>query len=92
MRRNYNCIEGNYKRHIIKVREFARRTDGYERALKILEYFKSAGHPHPDYTFKQIRCNSGSYSDKNFPINLMKEMAYLVATNEYLNSSSIKET
>jgi len=78
-----NCIEINYNRHIRKARHVARGYEGFERALKICEYFNAAGHPHPDSTFNLVRFNDAvRQSDRQFAIKLMKEMAYLVATNE----------
>lgn len=84
MKINYSCIDKNYKRHIKGARHFAKGTKDYERAIKICEYFEYVGHPHPDYTFRHIRCSGESCSDRQFAINLMQDMAYLVATNEYL--------
>jgi hypothetical protein len=83
MTKKANCIETNYNRHIRKARYVARGYEGFERALKICEYFESAGHPHPDSTFNGVRMNNTEgQSDKQFAINLMKNMASLVATNE----------
>lgn len=78
-----NCIETNYNRHIRKARYVSRGYEGFERALKICEYFESAGHPHPDSTFNDVRMNNNEgQSDRQFAINLMKKMAYLVASGE----------
>ena len=84
MKINYCCIDKNYRRHIKGARHFAKGTKDFERAIKICDYFESVGHPHPNLTFCHIRYNRGSCSERQFAINLMQYMAYLVATNEYL--------
>ena len=80
-----NQIERNYNRHIRKARSFAKGFQGYARAIKIYNYFESVGHPHPDYTFDEVRMShwEGS-SERQFAIELMKQMAHLVAVNESL--------
>lgn len=80
-------IETNYNRHIRQARNAARGYEGYERALKICDHFKGEGHPHPDYTFTQVRFNnSEGQSDRQFAVNLMKEMAYTHAVGDVLSS------
>lgn len=77
-------IETLYQKQITKAREASRNLTGYKRAIKICDYFESVGHPHPNYTFNQLAMNRGS--DRQFAIDLMKEMAYLVATNQVILS------
>lgn len=85
MIRKSDCIETNYNRHIRKAREAAKGYQDYERAIKICDYFETVGHPHPNYTFTQVRFNnSEGQTDRQFAINLMKEMAYTVATGDAL--------
>lgn len=84
MNKNYNCIEKNYNRHIKAARAFSKGTEGYERAIKICEYFESVDHPHTNSTFTAVRFSGEPCSDRQFAINLMKDMAYLVAENEFL--------
>ena len=80
-----NQIEQIYNRHIRKARNFAKGYQGYERAIKICNYFQSVGHPHSDYTFNEIRMSHWEgNSERQFAIELMKQMAYLVAVNESL--------
>jgi hypothetical protein len=84
-----NCIETNYNRHIRKARYVARGYEGFERAIKICEYFESEGHPHPTYTFNYVRMNnSEGQSDRQFALNLMKEMAYTSAVGDALEVES----
>jgi len=72
-----DCVETNYNRYIRKARQAVKGFEGYERALKICDYFASEGHPHPSYTFNYVRFNnSEGQTDRQFAINLMKEMAY----------------
>jgi hypothetical protein len=72
-----------YNRQIRYVRKAVQGTHGHDRAIKICEYFESVGHPHPGYTFNAVRMNkSNGKSDGQFAIDLMQDMAYLVATNE----------
>lgn len=82
--KKFDDIETNYNRHIKAARLFAKGASGYDRALKIRDYFESVNHPHPTYTFNYVRLSGEASSDKQFAIQLMKEMAYLVATNEHL--------
>lgn len=85
MIRKSDCIETNYNRHIRKAREAAKGYQDYERAIKICDYFETVGHPHPNYTFRQVRSNnSEGQTDRQFAINLMKKMAYTVATGDAL--------
>ncbi|WP_019027944.1 hypothetical protein [Colwellia piezophila] len=77
-------IETLYEQQIKKARQASRNLTGYERAIKICAYFESVGHPHPDYTFNQLAMNR--YSDRQFAIDLMKNMAYLVAVNLQIES------
>ena len=78
-------IETNYERHIRNAHKAVKGLSGYDRALKISVYFESIGHPHADFTFMQVRSdNSEGQSDRQFAVNLMREMAYLVAVNEHL--------
>jgi hypothetical protein len=81
----YDDIETNYECNIRNARKAVKGLSGYDRALKISAYFKSIGHPHPEYTFIEVRFdNSEGQSDRQFAINLMKKMAYLVAVNDHL--------
>ncbi len=80
-----NQIEQNYNRHIRKARSFAKGCHGYERAIKICSYFELVGHPHPNYTFDEVRMSHWEgNSERQFAIELMKQMAHLVAVNESL--------
>ena len=88
---NKNNIEQNYNRHIRKARRFAKGYHGYERAIKICSYFESVGHPHPNYTFNEVRMSHWEgNSERQFAIELMKEMAHLVAVNESLIEPKLK--
>jgi hypothetical protein len=81
----YDDLETNYERNIRNARKAVKGLSGYDRALKISAYFESIGHPHADCTFMQVRFNnSEGQSDRQFAINLMREMAYLVAVNQHL--------
>lgn len=73
-----------YKRQIRAARKAVQGSQGYDRAIKICEYFESVGHPHPNYTFNYLIMNR--QSNRHFAIDLMKDMAYLVATNESLDN------
>lgn len=69
------------KRHIRLARNACAGLYGYERAIAITSYFESNGHPHANLTFTQMANNRKS--DKQFPIDLMNEMAKLCAENEH---------
>jgi len=74
-----------YNRQIRYARKAVQGSQGYDRAIKICEYFESVGHPHPTYTFNQVRMNtSNGQSNRQFAIDLLQDMAYLVAKNESL--------
>lgn len=55
MNKKTDCIETNYNRHIVKARKYVKGFSGYERAIKVCEYFEKAGHPHAKFTFNDIR-------------------------------------
>lgn len=84
--------EQKYNRHIRKARLAARGFEGYERAIKISDYFESVGHPHPNYTFNQVRSNnSEGQTEREFASNLMKEMAYLTSLNETQSMNTLEQ-
>lgn len=90
-KRNTSCHEANYNYHIRKAREAARGLHGYERALKISEYFEEAGHPHAHYTFTELRMSDNwGQTDREFAIDLMQKMAYLLAINEMNRNESFR--
>ncbi|GAB2997919.1 hypothetical protein [Psychrosphaera aestuarii] len=91
MKIKYDCIDTNYNRHLRKARVYARGLAGYERATKIYKYFEGCGHPHPRLTFIDVRMNdTEGQTDRQFAINLMKEMAYLTAVNDMLRLKKSK--
>ncbi|MCK8072425.1 hypothetical protein [Vibrio sp. 1CM23M] len=82
-----SCIETEFFKEMRKVDKAVKGFDGYERAIKICEYFEDQGeHPHPKYTFRQMAMNRTS--DYSFPSELKKEMSYLVASNRILELDS----
>ncbi|CAH6871166.1 conserved hypothetical protein [Vibrio chagasii] len=85
-------IDYLYNKHIRAARRASRGLAGLERAKAIYHYFEDETiHPHAWYTYREEMLNRSS--DHQFPIDLMKEMAMLTATNEYfdLDSQTNKE-
>ena len=91
MKMKHGCVEKTYYRHLAKARAYAKGLEGYDRALKICEYFEGCGHPHPQFTFKEVRMNNcEGQTDRQFAISLLKNMAYQTAVNDMLMSEHSK--
>lgn len=76
-------FEHNYNKHVRRARRAAKGLTGLERAKAIYQYFDSETcHPHTLFTYNQMMFNR--VSDHQFPVELMRSMADLVATNEVL--------
>lgn len=91
MKIKHDCVEKNYNRYLAKARAYAKGLEGYDRALKICEYFEGCGHPHPQFTFKEVRMNDcEGQTDRQFAISLLKNMAYQTAVNDMLMSEHSK--
>jgi len=76
-------IEYFYNKHIRAARKAAKGLSGLERAKAIYLYFeRETQHPHAWYTYNQVMMNC--CSDSQLPIDLMKTMASLTATNDWL--------
>lgn len=86
MRDRYQCIETNYERHRRKALEEVRGLEGFARLEKIRDHFHKVGHPHAEFTFNQVLMNSRfRVFQRRLGVELMNEMAYLVATNDSLH-------
>lgn len=81
MKIKFTSIKQAYNRHIRKGRKACAGFSGWERAVAICDYFNEAGHPHAEYTFNEMAMNRSS--DHQFAIDLMKELANLLAINEH---------
>ena len=76
-------FEHNYNKHVRRARIAAKGLTGLDRAKAIYRYFDSETcHPHAFTTYNQMMLNR--VSDHQFPVELMRFMADLVATNEML--------
>jgi hypothetical protein len=80
MKITFTSYETAFNRHIRLARLACKGQYGWERAEAVKHYFTEAGHPHSNFTFDQMAMNR--YSDSSFPVELMKNMAYLCALNE----------
>ncbi|MHA7586632.1 hypothetical protein ACX15B_09580 [Vibrio harveyi] len=84
-------IDYFYNKHIRAARKASRGFTGLERAKAIYRYFEDETiHPHALCTYRKEMLNRSS--DHQFPIDLMKEMAMLTATNESLDLDSQTNT
>ncbi|MFC1234408.1 hypothetical protein [Vibrio sp. F74] len=76
-------IEYFYNKYIRAARKAAKGLTGLERAEAIYLYFEyETEHPHAWYTYQQEMLNR--YSDYQFPIDLMQQMAMLTAETDWL--------
>ncbi|EIA4666901.1 hypothetical protein K7J31_002896 [Vibrio parahaemolyticus] len=77
------CIETEMEKINKEVNQAVKGFKGYERAIKICEFFEEQGeHPHPDFTFNTMAMNREN--DTKFATELRDEMSHLVATNRIL--------
>lgn len=74
--------ESLFNRQLRKARRAVKGTNGHERLLAICNHFEKEGHPHVDFTYKQIMGERQYFgSDRNFAAYMMREMANLVCIN-----------
>ena len=79
-----SCIETEIVKINNEVNKAVKGYKGYERAIKICEFFEKNGeHPHPDQTFNTLAMERGN--DTKFATQLRDEMSHLVATNRMLD-------
>ncbi|WP_210499789.1 hypothetical protein [Vibrio crassostreae] len=84
-------IDFFYRKHIRAARKAAKGLSGLDRAEAIYIYFEyETQHPHARYTYDQEMMNRNS--DHQFPIDLMKVMSSLSATNDWLDLDSKTNT
>jgi hypothetical protein len=85
MKRKNTYIVTIYNRHIRNARKAVKGSQGYDRSMKICEYFENIiGYSETWRLFFKL----SSHSERQYAIDLMITLAHSAALNESVNKQS----